>query len=456
MSDEHDDTAPHPAGDMLALQEAATEPRTSRRRPKPADDPFAPSDRDAERAMLAAALMHPGEAKEILALVPREAWGTEAHREIADTMRGIVDAGVVLEPFALLAALRDAQRLEHVGGVNAISQILDAWAPRAEWAWIGRRLHRKALERRLLATWQGGVIDIVGGDAEACALRSDQAREILADIAAIDSPDVTSADKLAAHVERMRNPEQRTVHSTGIRSLDERLDGGLSPGHVCVVLGEPNKGKTALVGGITLAMMRAGGAVLAFSEMSEDEMLARWLAGESGVPLRAQKRGDLTGWQWSDVSGAVDRMSRWRFDVRPIVPFAAMADAARAYKRKHPLAAIVVDYLQLVDNGSENRVQDIERTTRGLKLLAAELGVVVFELSQPDKASAKSGELGMSSSRGASSIEADCDLMLIPLRDDADPSRAGLKLAKWKHGPKRDIELGALRFNGARMVFEEV
>lgn len=414
-------------------------------------------DRDAEREVLSAAFtLRPEDARAVLAKVPAEAWSLERHRYLAEAMAALCDRGIGIEPAMLRQELIDAGQWEACGAMSGLSQMLDPAGAVYNAGEYAKRVVRKGLERQLLAAWQGGVGDVVEGYVEASAERAQAIGEIMGKLRDLDAQEVTSADKLAAHMERMRNPEQRTVYATGIRTLDDSLDGGLSPGHVCVVLGEPNKGKTALVGGITATMMQAGGAVLAFSEMDGEEMLARWFAGQSGLPLRAQKRGDLTDWQWGLAANASDRMARWEWSVRPVMPFVAMANEARAYKRKHPsLAAIVVDYLQLVDNGCENRVQDIERTTRGFKLLAAELGVVVFELSQPDKASAKSGELGMSSSRGASSIEADCDLLIIPIRDEADPSRAGLKMAKWKHGPKRDLELGTLRFNGARMVFEE-
>jgi phosphoribosyl-AMP cyclohydrolase len=54
------------------------------------------------------------------------------------------------------------------------------------------------------------------------------------------------------------------------------------------------------------------------------------------------------------------------------------------------------------------------------------------------------------------SIAADCDAMLIPLRDAQDETRAGLNLAGFRHGAPKRWDVGALTFSGARMTFEEV
>lgn len=435
---------------------------TARMHVLPTPAPNGPDLRDAnaEREVLAAVLTaHTAEeAKEILSLVPQSAWGFDRHRIFAAAMREIADRGHAVDVVLLHQVLGDAGQWEACGGMQGLGEILSRRGATYNTRAFAERVARISLERQILEAWTRGQVEAMQRDADGIAEAASRVAELSAELRAFDAPKVTWADKVRAMAARIENPAQRVVYSTGLASLDDRLDGGLSPGDVMVILAAPNTGKTVLAGQISAQMMRDGLPVIWFCETSEEKMLARWLAGESGVPTRAQKRGDLTDWQWGAANNGMDRMARWKCAVRPLMPVAQMEAEAMAFRREHGgLGAIVVDYVQLVDNGIENPVTNIERTTRALRMMASQerLDCVVIELSQPDKASAKSGELGMSSGKGASSIEADCDVLVIPLRDEADARRAGLRMAKVKDGERRDVPLGTLRFNGGRMAFEE-
>lgn len=399
----------------------------------------------------------PAEVKAMLATVPKQAWAFDRHRHMADAMLGLAEIGVPVDVLSLRTALVERGHWETCGGVNGLGALLGIAGATENVPRCAKRIVQLDLERQILDEWTGGMVESMQPKPRHVE-RMGRIAELNAKLVALSEKPASWASKVAAHVERIANPTERIVYRTGLRSLDERLDGGLCPGDVMVILAAPNTGKTVLAGQISAQFMRDGLPVLWFCETSEEKMLTRWLSGESGVPQRAQKRGDLTNFQWGEANNGANRMAKWKCAVRPLMSVAQIEAEATAFKREHGgLGAVVVDYIQLVDNGLDNSVANIERTTRELRLMAAKerLDCVVIELSQPDKASAKSGELGMSSGKGASSIEADCDVLVIPLRDGKDEKRAGLRLAKVKDGAKRDIPLGELRFNGARMAFEE-
>jgi replicative DNA helicase len=399
----------------------------------------------------------PAEVKAMLATVPKQAWAFDRHRIMADAMLGLAESGVPVDVLSLRTALVERGHWETCGGVNGLGALLGIAGATENVPRCAKRIVQLDLERQILDEWTGGMVESMQPKPRHVE-RLGRIAELNAKLVALNEKPESCAQKVAALIDRIHNPDQRVVYRTGLGSLDDRLDGGLSPGDVMVILAAPSTGKTALAGQISAQFMRDGLPVIWFCETSEDKMLMRWLAGESGVPIRAQKRGDLTNGQWGAAVNGADRMSRWKFAVRPLMSVAQMEAEATAFKREHGgLGAVVVDYLQLVDNGVENSVTNIERTTRGIRLMAAKgrLDCVAIELSQPDKASSKSGDLGMSSGKGAGSIEADCDVLVIPLRDDKDDRRAGLRMAKVKDGQRRDVPLGALRFNGARMAFEE-
>lgn len=424
---------------------------------QPAKPAQSVSDVEAEREVLACAMLVDAvEALRVLSLVPMEAWYSERHRAIAEAMHAVASQGDIVEAVSVSMAMKAAGTWERWGEWKAIGEIMERVGT------VGNVGH---YARGVVAKWRLRKVQAAGAAMQIAAAQGVDVGEVIArcraelDEAGV-SPDaeVPEAERVEAMLERIRNPTLRRVYSTGLPKLDEKLDGGIRGGWLVIVLAPPKAGKTALVGnGLAHAVMQAGERVAIWGEMSEAELMERWLARESGVPPRAQRNGDLTSWQWSAVAGAADRMARWRWTVRDLGPVDRIAEQARVLKAsKGGLGLVVVDYLQLVSNGHENRTLDLEHTTRTLKLLARELDIPVIAVSQPGAETARAKlELGLHDGKGSSSIASDCDLMLVPVRDAQDPERAGIVAPGYRHGEAFRLEPGTLRFHGGRMAFEE-
>ena len=115
----------------------------------------------------------------------------------------------------------------------------------------------------------------------------------------------------------------------------------------------------------------------------------------------------------------------------------------------------MIDYLQLMGNSAENRVQEISGITRNLKIMAKELNVPVITLSQLARASEKRTEHRpvLSDLRDSGSIEQDADIVLFLYREDyysneggapseeADRNSAECIIAKNRHGETRTVPL---------------
>jgi replicative DNA helicase len=398
----------------------------------------------------------PAEVKAMLSAVPKQSWAFDRHRHMADAMLGLAEIGVPVDVLSLRTALVERGHWETCGGVNGLGALLGIAGATENVPRCAKRIVQLDIERQILDEWTGGMVESMQPKPRHVE-RLGRIAELNAKLVALDAPQVSWVDKVRRYGDTVRNPKQRVVYPTGITRLDEALNGGWCAGWSVTVLGPAKKGKTALVSGNFVArMLRDGHPVIEFSEMSLDEKLARWLAAESNVPLRAQARGDLTGLQHGAFTNAEDRVASWICDVQPLASFAAMADQARAFKRLHGrIGAFVVDHLQATTQVGDDRVSHLETVTRGVKNLAQELGCVGFLLSQPDKGAAVGGEIGLHSGKGTGSIASDCDVMLIPVRDKKDPRRAGISCPGFRHGAEFELPLGELRFNGARMVFEE-
>jgi replicative DNA helicase len=126
---------------------------------------------------------------------------------------------------------------------------------------------------------------------------------------------------------------------------------------------------------------------------------------------------------------------------------------ARRLHHQHPLAAIMVDYLQLMSGGSRfastaNRVQEISEISRSLKILARELNVPVVAASQLSRSveSRNPPIPQLADLRESGSIEQDADIVTFIYRpfyydDNADPNVTELHIKKHRNGPTDNLKI---------------
>ena len=119
---------------------------------------------------------------------------------------------------------------------------------------------------------------------------------------------------------------------------------------------------------------------------------------------------------------------------------------ARRLATVRPLDLLIVDYLQLLigDTSGSNRVDEVSRISRQLKLLARELGCPILALSQLSRAVEQRATKvpQLSDLRDSGSLEQDADTVIFIYREATDidglpPTRyeIELHLAKQRSGP---------------------
>lgn len=382
-------------------------------------------------------------------------------RWLVETQKGKSDTADLADLFALMAGMDQVDRGAVLREVTDSDYLVIGRAPVAEvFPQVCRDLVRYHARGRLhTATTAFATAVEMQFDDEIARTRADLAAAQEAyDRACAPVALTTWADEVTAVVDATEG-EAEVMVPTGLHELDEHIGGGLGAGWLTVIMAPPKQGKTALaVNTIAAHTLQRGGRVALVSlEMPKSQVIQRLLARESGVPVRAMNARDLTPYQRSALATAADTVARWDLEVlTDTSSLQAIAAKLGALHREKPLTLAVVDYLQLVSAGQKDRREDIETITRGLKLLAMDLGVPLLLLSQPNNTDAKDGTVGFYSGKGSGSISADCDLMLIPRRDRDDPSKAGIEIAGGRHAEPRKWDMGSLAFDGARMLFREV
>lgn len=242
----------------------------------------------------------------------------------------------------------------------------------------------------------------------------------------------------AGSVERLR------PLPTGLRPLDDVLNGGIRPGELVLVGGAQGVGKTicALQVARNAAQAHGGGTALYICyEHDRSHLLSRLLCLESAAlgcptPLTLRKLGELA-LREGDGLGLLARLRRTS-------GYGSVVDAVEGYADRlllvkassdhstlatirrwvHEIALtassrllVVVDYLQKIPINAATMQPETEVTThlaQGLKELAMSLGVAVIAIAAADRSGLKSKRVRFEDLRGSSALqyEADVGLML--------------------------------------------
>jgi replicative DNA helicase len=208
---------------------------------------------------------------------------------------------------------------------------------------------------------------------------------------------------------------------TGFCDLDHKLGGGMRPGELIVVAGRPSMGKSALAFQFAESAARAGNLTLGFSmEMSTQELQDRAVSGVSRIPLEELRTGERAADPY--VSDALATIRKWPLfiDDSPALSVHEIRSKARAVKRRHGLALVVVDYLQLMAGDGENRNAQISGISAGLKALAKELAVPVVALSALNRSTENRVDRRpqLSDLRDSGAIEQDADVVVFVHREE--------------------------------------
>jgi replicative DNA helicase len=167
---------------------------------------------------------------------------------------------------------------------------------------------------------------------------------------------------------------------------------------------------------------------------------------------------------WAGVTNGCIKLDALRFaiDDTPAISLLELRLKAKAWKRRHGLHVIIVDYLGLMSGGEgEKRHEQIGSYSRGLKALAKELGVAVIALAQLNRKVEERPDRRpvLSDLRDSGEIEQDADIVALVHRPEMyepeNPELRGfaeLLVRKHRGGPLGDV---LLRFDGPTCSFSD-
>ena len=245
---------------------------------------------------------------------------------------------------------------------------------------------------------------------------------------------------------------------TGFIDLD-RMTTGLQAGDLVILAARPSMGKTAFAINIAEHVaLQEGLPVAVFSlEMGSLQLATRLVSQLGRIDAQRLRTGKLQDEEWTRLTEAIEKLRNisLHIDETPGLSVGEMRSRARRIARQHAgkLGLVVVDYLQLMTVSAgmakENRATAVGEISRGLKMLAKELGCPVIALSQLSRGveSRTDKRPMMSDLRESGAIEQDADLITFIYRDDyynkdsKEPGVAEIIVSKNRNGPTGVMKL---------------
>ena len=421
-----------------------------------------PHDLSAEESLLGAMLLSRDAIASAVERCRAEDFYRPAHGHIFEAICSLYAQGEPADPVTVADELNRADLLDAAGGAGNLIAVQANTPAIANAARYARIVEEHALLRRLISV-AGEIAEMGYSLPEDVTAAMDRAEAMVFDVVEHRVTDSLKPlrELLAVsldHLEALYNRgDTITGLPTGYADLDERLS-GLQPSSLVIVGARPSMGKTSFALGLAAhAAVERSLPVLLFSlEMSHLELTQRLLCSEARVDSSRMRNGKLHESDWPKIVQAIGKLGEAPLFIDDNANLTVMEIRAKArrLKSREGLGLIVVDYLQLMSGHgpAENRQVEVSEISRGLKILARELGVPVVALSQLSRSLETRSDKRpvLADLRESGSLEQDADVVLFIYRDEvynkesADKGTAEIIIAKHRNGPTGMTQLAFL------------
>lgn len=429
---------------------------------------------ESEQACLGAILIDPGFAlNEVLDLLIPDDFYKSSHQIIFRAMLDLNQESEAIDSVTLSEKMRENDQLEASGGVSYLASLTTTVPTSGNVKYYARIVKEKSQLRSMMkiASEIHEMASDGGDDVQSIVDRAERLIFSLAENrktgTLLNMKDVLS-HTIEIIEQRVKNKGALTGLPSGFKDLDN-MTYGFQKSDLIILAARPSMGKTALALNIASNVaIRAQKSVLIFSlEMSAQQLIQRVLASEARVDSTRLRDGYVEQRDWQKILMAVNNMSQARIFIEdtPGLSYMDMRAIARRLKAKEGLDFIIIDYLQLISppggSKSDNRQNEVSEISRNLKLLAREMDVPVFCLSQLSRAveSRSDKEPVLSDLRDSGAIEQDADIVSFIYRPEYyDRENEALKglaeviIAKQRNGPVGKVKL---TFMGPITRFED-
>lgn len=415
-----------------------------------------PYNLEAEQSILGCLLVDQEIQLETLALLQEDDFYIESHKLIVRSMKDIVRLNKPVDIVTLSDMMEKNATLEKAGGIDYITTVVQSMPSSANYGQYLSIVKRDSTLRRLIKSSEKITVE---------ARKSTDSKKTLefaeSEIFRISEENETSSllsladyyDPLIADLERLeRDKDFKRGLKTGFNRIDD-LTNGFKKGNLVILAARPSDGKTTLALNMleNIALRENKVCAMFALEMTREELAQKLLCSIGRVKMDSLQKGKLSeedeeGWQRLWLARKKLSKAQIYVDDSPSNTVPTMISKCRRLKATKGLDLIVVDHLQLIYpdvRTSESRQQEVTEISRGLKVMAKELGVPVLALSQLSRGNVqRKGRPVLSDLRESGSIEQDADIVMFIHRPD-------------KIATPQEIASGAVEKDVAEIIIEK-
>jgi replicative DNA helicase len=394
----------------------------------------------AEQSVLGAMLISRDAISDIADILDGGDFYRPAHETIYRTILDLHQNGSPVDAITVNDALSKMGEIQRIGGHAYTHQLAQLVHSASSGAYYAEIVAHAATRRRLTAAGRK-IQDLAQSGGDVDELVEASRREVDKTSRATSSGVVQffgdTIDNMLGTLDQEINH-----HPTPWESVN-KIIGGLRPGALYVVAARPSVGKSVVALNLAQGLLKHGAVSFSSLEMSENDVQIRAVAADLHIDVERLIERNLTPGDWAKIR---DRRATWQhvplaIDDNSGATITDIKRFARSVNRRKPLAGIVVDYLQLMDQppgDKRARHEFVADMSRQLKILAMDMQVPVIALSQLNRGSTQREDQmpKISDIRESGAVEQDADVVILLHREIMGENRGDLKMlvAKNRHG----------------------
>ena len=420
-----------------------------------------------EQAVLGALMIDNESLSDAIDSLKTEYFYAPKHQKIFEAIINLFNNTQPVDILTVAEELKRLESLKDIGGLVYISELTNNVASASNTEFHARIIAEKFIKRSLINISRRISNDAFDDAVDIFDLLNNAESELFT---VTEGTLRKSYDKMSSlikgaleNIEVLRNKEDGLSGiPTGFSNLD-RVTSGWQKSDLIICAARPGMGKTALA--LTMARNIAVDyetPIGFFSlEMSSEQLVNRLIASEAELNASKLRKGDLADHEMVQLHEKIKQLSEAPIfiDDTPALTIFELRAKARRLVKNHGVKIIMIDYLQLMNSGSNsgNREQEISTISRSLKGIAKELKIPVVALSQVNRGVENRTGVGskrpmLSDLRESGAIEQDADIVTFIYRpeyykiyewDNGDDSRGQgeLIIAKHRNGSLSNIRL---------------
>lgn len=380
-----------------------------------------PNNIEAEQSLLGSMLIDDNVALEVLSKLSASDFYYTSHKTLFDSMYDLQREGKPIDIITLSDKLTKAGVLENVGGIAYLTELTNVIPSSANYMYYFDIVKKNGMLRKIIGASNEIIENTYDSDNADMALAF--AEKTIFDISdTLENKELihindTVNSVIKGYEDVLLNPECNKGQLSHFKNLD-KITNGYKGGQMIVLAARPGCGKTSFAMNIVcnIARNEPEKVIAVFNlEMSISELTQRILLTMASVPHESVQNGASAEefkslWKAKEILG---KSNIYIDDTANTTAEQIMSKCRKLKQLKKRLDFVVIDYLQLLKSQKNRQSiqQEVTEISRSIKIMAKELDVPVFTLSQTSRDLEKrdDGDPKLSDLRESGAIEQDAD-----------------------------------------------